>query len=184
MNSLELFEFQSYLAQKDFKKVEYIFFTQCIQKEFTEFHTSLGSNSKDYLSYLLASSLIDSTIENNKSGHEKLLRIANGYTECFFQTTIYHTYNLSVVEDKEEIFTVLLETAKELGKPKFNSIEFKEMQFRDYVHNFVQEMELNPKFYFLSDYASYHKKLQIYLLQDRLHVELDTNSTKKKSSKI
>lgn len=185
MNSFELFEFQDYLAKEDFKKVEYTFVTQCLATDFKEFNTSLGSNSKDYLSYLLASSLLDGTIENNKDGHMKFFAVANGYSERFFQNTMHHVYNLSVIQDKKDIFEALVFTAKDfMNNNKKKLKEFKDMQLQDYLTNFIQETEMDSQFYMLTDYDVHYKKLQSYLLQDKLHQELDVNDSIRKSPKI
>lgn len=187
MNSFELFEFHDYLGKEGSKKVEYIFVSQCLQTDFKEFNTSLGSSGQDYLSYIIASALVDETIENNQAGYLKFLSMANGYTERFFQNTIHHTYNLSIINGKEELFNNLLNTAKDFlidnNKP-IKLIEFKDIQLRDYIDTIIHEIDMNPKCYLLEDYSSYNKKIQSYLLQDKLQSELNTNSSKKNSHKI
>lgn len=185
MNAYDLFEFQDYLSEFDLKKVEYIFSNQCLQKDFKEFHTSLGSNSKDYLSYLTAFSFIDGTIDNNKEGHKQFLTIANGFSERFFQMTIYHCYNLSILNNKEELFRGLIDTSKDILKSwKGNLCDFKQVQFKDYLENIVTEMNLNPNFYDLHNYQKYHQKMQSYVLQEKLKNELPITGSENKKPKL
>lgn len=184
MRAFELFEFQDYLTKDEFKKVEYIFTTQCVNNDFTEFKTSLGSNGKDYLSYLVAASLMDGTIENNPTGYTNFFHIANGFNERFFQNTIYHAYNLSVINDKQNIFNGLIMVAMHLSKKnKKDFTDFKEYQLKDYLESMIREINMSNQpntIYLLADYQEHHKKLQSYLLKDELQHELPIHNTENK----
>lgn len=188
MKARELFEFQEYLSKDDFKKVEYIFSSQCINTEFTDFKTSLGSNSKDYLSYLVAASLMDRTIENDKAGYIKFFHIANGFTERFFQNVICHAYNLSELYGKENVFDELLGVGMKITeKNKKNFTEFKQYQLHDNIEGIIKEMNMsNSGVAVLSvlDYSEYHKKFQSYLLKDELQEELPTNAVDRPKNKL
>lgn len=188
MNARELFEFQDYLLKEDLKKVEYIFTSQCISNEFTEFKTSLGSISKDYLSYLVAASLMDRTIDNNQDGYDKFFKIANGFTERFFQNVIYHACNLSEIYGKENVFDELICTGMHIiDKSKKEFIEFKDFQLHNNIEDMIKEMNMSNSgvaVYSLSDYAEYHKEFQIYLLKNELQEELPTNSLDRPKNKI
>jgi hypothetical protein len=187
MKASEIFEFLDYLEKPYMKKTEDIFLIQCVTpKEFTEFkNTFLGTQSQDYLSYLTASALIDGTIPNDEKGHLKFLRIANGLSERFFRNTIHHAYNLSIINDKEEIFDNMIITAIDYEESNKNiAKEYNEIQFRDYIHNMIMEKQLDPKFFELQDYSLYHKKLQSEFLKNQLNEELDTKQTVKKTPKI
>jgi hypothetical protein len=188
MNARELFEFQDYLLKEDLKKVEYIFASQCINNEFKEFKTSLGSISKDYLSYLVAASLMDKTIANDKDGYEKFFKIANGFTERFFQNVIYHAYNLSEIYGKENVFDELIGVGMNIThKDKEGFIEFKDFALHNNIEDMIKEMNMSNSgvaVYSLSDYAEYHKKLQIYVLKDELQEELPTNAVDRPKNKL
>lgn len=188
MNSFELFEFQEYLEKPYLKTVENVFINQCVTPaEFKEFNnTFLGSQSQDYLSYLVGSALIDGTIPNNKEGYMKFLRIANGLSERFFRNTIHHAYNLSIINNKEKIFDNLISTAQDYMNKhsKSKPVEYVEIQFKDYIKGLLAEIELDPKFFELHDYQANHKKLQSHLLKEQLQEDLETNPIQKKSPKI
>lgn len=188
MNARELFEFQDYLTKDDFKKVEYIFTSQCINTEFTQFKTSLGSNSKDYLSYLVADSLMDRTIEHNKDGYTKFFNIANGFTERFFQNVLHHACNLSEIYGKENVFDELICVGMHIiDQSEKDFIEFKDLQLHNNIEDMIKEMNMSHSgvaLYALSDYAEYHKKFQSYLLKNQLQQELPSNSVDRPKNKI
>jgi hypothetical protein len=187
MKAFELFEFQDYLTKDDFKKVESIFIYQCINKKFTEFNTSLGSNSKDYLSYLVAASLIDQTIENNGEGYLKFFNIANGFSERFFQNTIYHVYNLSIIQEKEKVFNDLMNIGLDILYKNKKIFEFRDYQLQDNIKEVINEINMSNNgnaVYLLEDYQQYYKKLQSYLLNNSLKKELPINSIDKPKNKI
>ncbi len=186
MNSYDLFEFLDYLDNPYLKKVESILINQCINPtEFKEFNTSLGSHGQDYLSYLVGTALVDGTFPDTTEGHLKFLKVANGLSERFFRNTIHHAYNLSIYNDKEEVFDNMMFIAIDyLKKNNGSTKEYIEIQFRDYINNMVSEKELDPKFFELGQYSMYHKKLQSQFLKNELDEELNSKENQKKLPKI
>lgn len=184
MNTFELFEFKDYLDKEQFKKIEFIFLSQCLDDKFTEFKTSLGSNGKDYLSYLIAHALVDGTLENSRLDHQHFFKLANGYTERFFQTTIYHVANISNYLGRENIIPSLVQSAEKFISKPLNKSDFKDFQMKDYLKNFIDENKLNNSFYILKDYSYSYKQLESLLLKENLDEGLEIKNLKQKNIKL
>lgn len=137
-NNFELFESFDYLTNEQLEKI--IDMTQEMSNEnFEGFKgTSLGTNMKDALSFCLAYTLIEKNYQMNNF----IWAIAS-YQEEFFQHSLIHLENISCIK-KENLLPYFSVSVKNFSKQFLtNNKEFKLMETKDWISDFLSTYSEN-----------------------------------------
>lgn len=199
MTTLRLFEFKDFLSKDEFKQVDDIFATECKNKSFVRFNTPFDrfykESRKDYLSYAIASGLVNKTIKNDINGFRRFFKMAVGIQEShrFFSHVIYHTYNLCFLNNQVQTFDKLVTAAKKIIHENQNELpiyllsssSMDDVKLKEHLQVLTRDVMMNGNLgYYLPEYSEYHQSLQKIILKNELEDNLVENKAKKSKLKI